>query len=144
MKKVSVDMREPLSFRRFSRLFTGPVLIVSLFLAGCNRHASTSSNVVLSWAVSPERARVGHTGLTLRLSDSGSKPITGARIRLEADMAHPGMAPVFGDTRESAPGTYDGSLDFTMPGDWVVLAHGTLPDGERFEKQIALNGVEAK
>jgi hypothetical protein len=137
-------MREPLSFRRFSRLFTGPVLIVSLFFAGCNRHASTSSDMSMSWAVTPKPARVGHNEFTLSLSEANAKPVTGARIQLEADMAHPGMAPVFSDVKEIAPGEYQGSVDLTMPGDWVLLVHGKLADGEKLERQVELDEVEAK
>jgi hypothetical protein len=48
-------------------------------------------------------------------------------------MSHPGMAPVFGEAREVAPGQYQGSLEFGMPGDWVALIHVTLPDGRNLE-----------
>lgn len=59
-------------------------------------------------------------------------------------MAHPGMAPIFGQTKETAPGSYDGTVDLNMPGDWVLLVHGRMPDGHKFERQIDLKGVEAK
>lgn len=133
-----------MSIRRFSKFLTGPVFIVLSVVAGCNRRASNSSSLALSWTVSPEPVRVGHTEFTLSVKQRASSPSTGARIRLEADMAHPGMAPVFGDTKEIAPGTYRGELDLTMPGDWVVLAHGNLSNGEKFERQIELNGVGAR
>jgi len=58
-------------------------------------------------------------------------------------MSHPGMAPVFGKTREVAPGQYQGSLAFAMPGDWVVLIHVTLPDGRTLEREINVPGVAA-
>jgi hypothetical protein len=58
-------------------------------------------------------------------------------------MSHPGMAPVFGEVRQVAPGQYRGSLLFAMPGDWVVLIHVTLPDGRKLERQVSVPGVPA-
>ena len=137
-------MPEPASLRRLSIQFTSFVLVVSFFLAGCNRRASTSSNVALSWVVTPEPRRVGRNEITLNLRDAFSKPLTGARIRLEADMAHAGMAPVFDAAKETAPGKYEGALNLNMPGDWVVEVDLTLPDGGKLEREIRLDGVEAK
>ncbi|HKW18782.1 MAG TPA: FixH family protein [Terriglobales bacterium] len=93
--------------------------------------------------ISPKPARVGINEIAFSLSDAGS-PATGGHFRLEADMVHPGMAPVFADAKEIAPGQYEGALDINMPGDWVVLVHGKLANGQKFERQIPLNGVEAK
>jgi hypothetical protein len=56
-------------------------------------------------------------------------------------MAHPGMAPVLGEAREEAPGQYRGSLEFAMPGDWVVLIHVTLRDGKNLERDVNVPGV---
>ena len=56
-------------------------------------------------------------------------------------MSHPGMAPVFGEAREIEPGQYQGSLDFAMPGDWVVLIHVTLPDGRKLEREASVPSV---
>jgi hypothetical protein len=56
-------------------------------------------------------------------------------------MAHAGMAPVFGDAKEIAPGQYRGGLEFAMPGDWVILIHATLPDGRKLERQVDVSGV---
>jgi len=59
-------------------------------------------------------------------------------------MTHAGMAPVFGDAKETAPGHYQGQLTLNMGGDWVVLAHITLANGKRVEKQIDVSGVQSK
>jgi hypothetical protein len=74
---------------------------------------------------------------------AAGNPIAQARVSLEADMSHPGMAPVFGNTKEVAPGQYQGSLELAMPGDWVVLIHVTLPDGHQLERQLSVPGVTA-
>jgi hypothetical protein len=68
----------------------------------------------------------------------------GARIELEGDMSHPGMAPVFGAATEGAEGRYSGRLDLPMGGDWVILMHVTLAGGQKIERQIDLKGVRAK
>ncbi len=59
-------------------------------------------------------------------------------------MTHPGMAPVFSDAKEIAPGRYQGQLEFGMGGDWVVLVHATLANGQHLEREIDVKGVEEK
>ena len=59
----------------------------------------------------------------------------------EADMSHPGMIPVLGEAQEFAPGQYQGSLEFAMAGDWVVLIHVTLRDGRTVGREVSVPGV---
>ena len=92
----------------------------------------------------PWPARVGPAIVTLRISDPGGPAVTGARIGLEADMSHPGMRPEFGEAREIGAGRYQGRLDFTMAGDWVILLHISLPGGRKLERQFDVAGVRAK
>jgi hypothetical protein len=80
----------------------------------------------------------------MRLMDKAGKAISGARISMEADMSHPGMAPVFADVRETAPGSYQGPIGFTMAGDWVLLLHVTMPDGQKIERQCDVRGVRPR
>jgi hypothetical protein len=70
-----------------------------------------------------------------------AKPVSGAQVSLEGDMTHAGMAPVFADAHEVAPGQYRGNLTLNMPGDWVLLLHIRLPDGRELEDQIDIRGV---
>jgi hypothetical protein len=58
-------------------------------------------------------------------------------------MSHPGMRPEFGEAREIAAGRYQGRLDFTMAGDWVVLMRITLPGGQTLERPLEVKGVRA-
>ena len=61
--------------------------------------------------------------VVLRVTDRDGKPVSGARIELEADMSHPGMAPVLEETKETKrgriPGRYHvrngGRLDRSSP-----------------------------
>ena len=95
----------------------------------------------LSTTISPEPARVGPASITLKLADAAGKPVTGAKIAMEADMSHAGMSPVFAEAKEGEPGRYQAHLEFPMAGDWVVLLHITLPGGKKLERQIDVKGV---
>lgn len=109
--------------------------------AGCRKPAGTGPAVVVEHAIDPWPARVGSATFTLRLSDPSGAPIPRAHISLEADMTHPGMRPEFGETREISAGRYQGRLNFTMPGDWIVILHITLPGGHQLERQLEVHGV---
>ena len=72
----------------------------------------------------------------MTLRDPHGVPLHGARVRLEGHMSHAGMAPVFADGVERAPGVYDLSFALTMRGDWALLVSATLADGARVERRI--------
>ena len=92
--------------------------------------------------LSPAPPRVGAAAITLQIADATQKPVSHATIEVEADMSHPGMAPVFGEVEETAPGSYLAHLNFTMAGDWVVLLRIKLPDGRKIVRQVDVRGVE--
>ncbi|MGH9503329.1 MAG: FixH family protein [Terriglobales bacterium] len=112
-------------------------------MSGCSRPRQSLPASVNAIEISPQPPQVGPITVTFHLEDA-AKPVTGARTSLEADMTHAGMAPVFGDAREIAPGQYQGRLVLSMGGDWVVLMHIVLPNGQKLEKQIAVGGVQNK
>jgi len=87
---------------------------------------------------------VGQTTITLRLTNISGQPVSGARIKLEANMSHPGMAPVFADATELDEGRYRSTLELSMAGDWIVVAHVTLSDGRRSDQQFEINGVASQ
>lgn len=119
------------------------MLFVALVVtAACSRSARESVTVT-DQHVTPQPAQVGPITVRFQLEHSG-KPVTGAHVSLEGDMTHAGMAPVFGDAREVTPGEYQGQLTLTMGGDWVVLMHITLPDGQAVERQMNVSGVQSK
>lgn len=87
---------------------------------------------------------MGPITVSLKLTDFLiSKPVSGARVRLEGNMTHAGMSPVFAEAIEVEPGRYRATLEFTMGGDWVVLVHAVLPDGRKVERQFDVKGVRA-
>ena len=112
-----------------------------LFLLGCHRVTGPSPHLGIQVALVPQPPRVGPVTVMLSLTDSGAQPVSGARILLEADMSHPGMAPVFGNAAEIGPGVYQGRVDFNMAGDWVILAHIKLPNGPALEYHTDPQGV---
>jgi hypothetical protein len=95
--------------------------------------------------VTPSPPGVGRPAtVSLKVVDFlASKPVSGARIRLEGNMTHPGMTPVFAEAKEAEPGRYRATIEFTMAGDWVVLVHAALPDGRQIERQFDVKGVRA-
>jgi hypothetical protein len=112
-----------------------------LFAFGCRKPVEPQSAVAIDYAISPQPVRIGPAIFNVKLRDAAGNPVAGARVNFEADMSHPGMAPVFGGAKEVAPGQYQGSLEFAMPGDWVVLIHVTLPNGRELERQVSVAGV---
>src|SRR6266478_5265678 len=95
-------------------------LIVTWFLTGCSRLSDSTSAITIEREISPEPAGTGPVVVTLRLADPARNVLSGAHITLEADMSHPGMAPVFAEAKEIEPGRYQAHLTFPMAGDWVI------------------------
>jgi YtkA-like len=110
-----------------------------LFVAGCRGQPSTE--VILTHEVVPQPLRVGQVEIRLRLTDASREPLMGAEIKLEGNMSHAGMSPVFANTVEVVPGEYRANMDLSMAGDWVVLVHLTLPDGRKLDRQFEIKGV---
>ncbi len=99
--------------------------------------------ITVAWTVTPDPPRVGPVQVSLTLTEEG-QPVAGAEVRLEGNMSHPGMAPVFSGAREAAPGRYEAPLDLTMAGDWFVLARITLRDGRSLSRTSQLPGVRPR
>jgi hypothetical protein len=91
--------------------------------------------------ITPLPARVGPARITLRLVDAQAKAVTGARITIEGNMSHAGMGPVFSKAKELEPGRYQSDLEFSMAGDWVIMVHSTLSNGQKLEGQFEVTGV---
>ncbi len=111
---------------------------------GCRGPAETTPDVLVEHEISPQPPRVGPAVFNLGLTDAASsKPLSGARVRLEGNMKHAGMTPVFAEASEAEPGRYRATLQFTMAGDWVVTVHAALPDGRKLDRQFDVKGVRA-
>jgi hypothetical protein len=119
------------------RLILASVCVV--FGIGCHRPSNPSSGVTAEFGVNPRR--VGPVVISLTLADAAAHPLTGAHIAIEADMSHAGMSPVFAEAKEVQPGRYQSQLSLGMAGDWVILLHGTLSNGEKLERQFDVRDV---
>jgi YtkA-like len=117
-------------------------LCAGAFTGACHRPAA-GRGVNIEWTLTPTPAAVGKAHLTLRVIDDG-RPVRGARLRVEGHMSHPGMAPSIASAVEGADGLYVADLQFTMPGDWILLVSGTLPNGAAVERRIDVPGVRQR
>jgi hypothetical protein len=111
-----------------------------LFAQACRHKSESLPDLILEHEISPQPPRVGQVAITLRMTASGT-PITRARITMEGNMSHAGMAPVFTEAMEIDAGRYRATMDLAMAGDWLVLVHATLADGRKLERQFEIKGV---
>jgi hypothetical protein len=126
------------------RLKRDSLVALCIWLAlvqGCRQQSGASTNLTLAYEVSPLPARVGDVTITVRMTDSSGKAVAGARVSLEGNMSHPGMAPAFAEAKEIAPGRYQSVMKLSMAGDWYVLVHVTLPDGRELDQQFEIKEV---
>jgi hypothetical protein len=136
--------RRASTLRRLPAVCNLLIIVLSLSLvAGCNRSSSTTSQITVETEFTPQPARVGPLTINFKLKDAAGKPISGAHATLEGNMTHPGMAPALAEAAEVAPGNYHGNLELTMGGDWVVMIHLVLSDGQKLDRELELKGVRA-
>jgi YtkA-like len=128
-------------FRAWRGIFAVVCVSVALFTA-CSKPGEAQDAVRIDHEISPLPAHTGPTTITLKLTDAAARPVTGAHIAIEADMTHAGMAPRFGEAREVGPGRYQSPLTLQMAGDWVILLHVTLANGQKLERQFDVSNVQ--
>ena len=108
---------------------------------GCRNQTEQAPDLTLAHEVFPQPPRTGQVTVTLTLTDTSGTPVTGARLKLEGNMSHAGMAPAFADANEIEAGRYRSTMELSMAGDWYVSVRVTLPDGREFDRQFEINGV---
>lgn len=118
--------------------------LLCLTMAGCRPPAADAAEIALAWTVAPDPPAVGAARLSLTLSERATgQPVEGARVRLAANMTHPGMKPVLATAREVRPGRYEAPLALSMAGDWFLLVEARLRDGRTLDRQVDLPGVRS-
>jgi hypothetical protein len=128
--------------RILGRALVAGGLVLAAGLA-CTRETTTDSPIRVAWAVDPAPPAAGVSTLVrVVVTDQQQQPVSGARLRLEGHMSHPGMTPVVTDMTESNHGIYEAQLQFSMAGDWLLVVAGTLDDGTRVTQQLELPGVK--
>jgi hypothetical protein len=116
------------------------LLIVALLAFACQKTAKPP-DIAVQYEVAPQPPRAGAVIIDLKLTDKSGGLVSGARVDLEGNMSHAGMNPISGEAKEIETGKYRGTLELTMAGDWIVLVHITLPDGQKVQRQIEVSGV---
>lgn len=138
------DLQHAILRRARLPVLLGVTLALGLLAGACRATIDPAPDINLTWEIAPQPPQTGPATVTLELADKSGRPVSGAQARLEGNMSHPGMRPVFSKANEIGPGRYQGPLEFTMGGDWVVLVHLILPDGRRLERKIDVKGVKAR
>jgi len=119
------------------------LLHASSLASSCSKSSGTSNDIAFACEIDPTPSRVGKNTFTVTLTAVGGDRLAGAHISLEGNMSHPGMSPVFSETKEIGPGRYQGTLDLNMRGDWSVLFHVTLPSGRTFDRRVTIRNIQA-
>jgi hypothetical protein len=106
---------------------------------GCR--VDPAPELAVAWEITVSRTRPADSSISLLLRDGSGQPVRGARITVEGNMSHPGMAPIVTSAEEQDAGRYATRMAMTMAGDWVLFATITLPDGRVVQRQRQLPGV---
>ena len=129
--------------RAHARILTFALTVAacaSMAAAGCR--SDPSGQIDAEWTLDPSPPVAGSDVLIhVTLRDNAKMPVRGAKLRLEAQMSHPGMAPVISDLLERGGGVYDAHVKLTMAGDWTLVVTGELSNGVRITKPLDLPGV---
>jgi hypothetical protein len=118
------------------------LLLLCLTFSGCRQAGRDLSDIGVNLTLNPNPPQVGQVMVSLTLSETDGQPISGAKVELEGNMTHAGMAPVISQAQEVGPGQYEAPLDFNMAGDWFILVRAVLPDGRKLERQVDVPGVK--
>jgi hypothetical protein len=126
--------------RRLARLAAG-LLLAAPMAGACARQpaAEDTSAVLVSARLVPPQPTVGAATLTVSLSGATAATLSRATVQVIGHMTHPGMTPVVATVTPRGPDVYDAALDFTMPGDWMIIATVRLHDGRRLESHVPVH-----
>ena len=128
-----------------------PLPFIALFslalLFACERKgekpvAAAVPVISIGWSTSAKPTQAEPIDVAFQPKDETGKPLTGASIDVEANMTHPGMAPIYAKAEEKSPGTYVARMKFTMAGDWILFLTVKQADGPIIKQEIPLSGVE--
>lgn len=134
---------------RLAAILTAATLTAAIVMTtpACRSRAPRAESgagapIDLSWSL--DRRVVGRATLTVTLRDASGTPVSGATVRVEGHMTHPGMTPIQATAAASdrEPGAYHADIAFTMAGDWALLITATLPDGRRVDRRIDVAHVQ--
>ena len=117
------------------------LLACSLTLA-CGGPPEPGSDLSIAWSIEPAPPAASAPGVVrVTVRDARQQVVRGARLQLEGQMSHPGMAPVLATLTEQPDGTYQAPFQFTMAGDWVLVLTGEVAGVGRITRQLEVAGV---
>lgn len=129
--------RRDLSLRARSILL---LLSAGWIAAACGQPAR-ARDLKFESTLAPTPVSVGTTRFQLRVFDAAGGPVRGARLQVQAQMSHPGMAPLVVIAAERGEGLYEAELQFSMGGDWILVIEGSLSNGARVHHRIDVPNV---
>ena len=127
------------------------LLLCTLLLSACNRQkqeeqkaAAPSSKVILSTTVAPgstfklsvsfdppQPLMSKKTKFTLKVADASGAPVDNAKVNAALVMPLMDMGKNEFPLAAKGGGTYEGTGQFTMSGEWEVVCTATSKDGRR-------------
>lgn len=113
-------------------------------MAGCKRSDAPTADVQVSLTLDPSPPVVGEARVVAAFADAQGHPLEVRDVKLEGNMNHAGMQPTFASLKAAGPSKHEGTLQFTMGGDWFILVTAHLPDGRAFERRIDVRGVKPR
>lgn len=122
---------------------TGMVLCAWLATVACSASSDETQGITASITFDPP-AHIGEVQCTVTLSDANGAPVDATKVKLEGNMNHAGMVPVFRDAERQSEGVFVAPMEFTMGGDWLIFTRGTTSDGHAFEVVSEVPGVRAQ
>ena len=119
-------------------LVAAGLLLAASMPGACTRQpaAEDTSGVLVTTRLVPPQPTVGPATLTVNLSGGTAAILGGSTVEVVGHMTHPGMTPVVATVTPRGPDVYDAAVDFTMPGDWMLIATVRLRDGRRLESRL--------
>jgi hypothetical protein len=119
---------------------TAATLLLAALLPACASQPAAGPQLAIQFTPSP--ASGVESVADIRLIDA-DRPLSSARLRVNAFMTHPGMAPIEAAVEEQGDGRYRARVRFTMAGDWVLRIQGATPDGRTIDLRHDVRGVRS-
>lgn len=101
----------------------------------------------LAVSVDPDPPQQKGNRMRVVVTDAGDKAVDGAKVSLTYDMAAMGSMPEMKgtyETRRTAPGTYEGTLDLPMGGSWTIIvdaSQGATAAMARYTLTVGTKGL---